>query len=230
MNTDASTNTESRESELTDPGHEEPEPRDVEHDLRLDELGAGLDLLTESHRTEIHRRRERVLHRADEERRRNGQGPAAHVGPVVPHAAGDPQQILRVQIVDRLRFGMVPGRHVVPGHAHDVAGTEDRSSQHVGLEAQAVPIAARELHHGLHAPVGEEVRRGHRGDVRVRRAVVGAVDGIDLAAEEVGELGDGCRIRTVGRLELGGHDELTRSEQSFEVAPGPVRRHVHSSM
>ena len=55
----------------------------------------------------------------------------------------------------------------------------------VGLQREAVPVAADELHHRLHPELAERDRDRERRGVRVGSRVVGRVDRVDVLLERL---------------------------------------------
>ena len=71
-------------------------------------------------------------------------------------------------------------------------GAED-----VGLHGQPVTVAAGHLHDGLEAVLLGLVAGGHGADAHDGGLVVGDVDGVDVALEDLGLLlDDACRRRS----------------------------------
>ena len=136
------------------PRHEQPQLVQVEADLSLDELGTSLDLRAQPHRPELERRRERVLDGADQSSARRS-GACPEVRSLVPHDLRHPDQLHRVEVVDRLRLGMVARVDVV-GVAHcGPPAPPPRADPPAG---RPVPVSADQLHHGFDTFVHEQPR------------------------------------------------------------------------
>jgi hypothetical protein len=87
-------------------------------------------------------------------------------------------------------------------------------AQHVGLQRKSVAITAGELDDRLDPGLDEEGAGHDRREVGMRRAVVGAVDRVDVTDERRGNGLDLRRVAAVGRLQLARDDEPAR-QQSF---------------
>ena len=88
------------------------QPRQVETELGLDELGAGLDLLRQPARPFLEGRRERVLHRAQEKSGGGFEGAAAQKPSMVAQSPRRPQQRDRVQVEDRFGLRLIARRRI----------------------------------------------------------------------------------------------------------------------
>jgi hypothetical protein len=113
----------------------------------------------------------------------------------------------RVEVEYAAGLGLVAGGDVVAREAADALDPVQRGADDVGLEREAVAVAADELHHGLHAELLERDCDGHRRGVRVRGGVVGGVDGVDVVLERLEALVDGVETAGVDGQELGRDDE-----------------------
>ena len=85
-------------------------------------------------------------------------------------------------------------------------------SRNLGLQRDPVPVAAGELHHRLHAQLLECDRDCERRCMRVRRGVVGGVDGVDPVLVRREALAYGFEPAGVDGEELGRDDEASRRE------------------
>ena len=118
---------------------------------------------------------------------------------------------------------MVAEAHVVAGEAEDVPDAQDGGAEDVGLHGEAVPVAAGHLHDGLEAVLLGLMAGDHRADAHHGGLVVGDVDGVDVALEQVGLAGDDAAIGALRRSTLAGDGERARGEDLFEVAAGLQR-------
>ena len=147
-------------------------------DLKLEETGAGLDLLPGSFGPVLERGRRRVLDSADEERRRRVERSSGEV--VARSQSGCHADELRpVQIEDAPGFGLVARGHVVPGQAADVLDAVERGADDVGLAGNPVLVPAHDLQDRLDARLNECDCRGDVRDVRVGGGVVRRVHRVD---------------------------------------------------
>src|SRR5207237_6147526 len=87
------------------------------------------------------RRRGRILDSAEEEMRRGFERAAREVL-AVGEAARDREQLRAVEVEDSAGLGLVPGGHVVAGQAAEVLDAVQGGADDVGLERDAVPVAA----------------------------------------------------------------------------------------
>ena len=83
------------------------------------------------------------------------------------HRGAEREQLDRVEVEDAPRLGLVAGGDVVAGEAADVLDPVQRRAGDLGLEREAVAVAARELHDGLHPELLQRDRDGERRGVRV---------------------------------------------------------------
>ena len=144
------------EAEIADLLHVFAEHRHVEAILALDELGAGLDLLSEAVRAEVIGRGEGVDRRAQKHLGRRRQLAAGQELSIVAHGAHGFQQRHAVEVEDRLGARLVAGLHAVAGQAHDVGDAHGGSAQHVALDGDAVLVAAGDLHDRRIAHAGQK--------------------------------------------------------------------------
>ena len=98
---------------------------------------------------------------------------------------GDLDQLRPVEVEDPPGLRLVAGGDVVTGESADVAHPEQCSSHDVGLDREAVLVAADDLQDRLGAEGLE--RDGDRdvGRVCVGRGIVGRVDGIDVGEDRL---------------------------------------------
>ncbi len=150
-----------------------------EADLELEEARARAHLLQRAVDAVVERRRAGVLDRAEKEVRRRVDRASGEVR-AVRHRAAEREQLDRVEVEDASCLGLVAGGDVVAGEAADVLDAVQRGAGDLGLERDAVAVAAGELHDGLHAELLECDRDGERRRVRVRGGVISRVDGVDV--------------------------------------------------
>ena len=86
----------------------------------------------------------------------------------------------------------------------------------VGLERDAVPVAAHELHDRLHPQLLECDRDRERGRMRVCGGVVGRVDGVDEVLVGLEALVHRVETAAVDGQQLGGDDELAPPDPLLE--------------
>ena len=84
------------------------------------------------------------------------------------------------------------------------------AAEDVALDRDAVPVAARDLHHGRVADARQERAHGEARHVAVGAAAVGGVDRVDVAVEHAGAAVDVLGIGGIRRVELGRHRERAR--------------------
>jgi hypothetical protein len=190
-------------------GHERLEALGHEADLQLQEARAGLGLRRGARDAVLQRRRAGVLDRADAQPWRGIEDAAREVA-ALGEAAGDGDELRAVEVEDAARLGLVAGRDVVARHAADVLDAVHRRADDLGLQVQAVAVAAGELHDRLDAARAQRDRHGQGGGVGVRGGVVGGVHGVDPGLHR-GELAlDLGEAAGVDGRHLRGDDELAR--------------------
>src|SRR5581483_3401462 len=138
-----------REPRLHGVRHERREPLRLEAHLQLQEARAGADLLQRAVDAVVVWRRAGVLDRAEEEVRRRTDVAAGEVG-AVRHLLRRREELDGVEVEDAPRLGLVAGGDVVTGEAEDVLDPVQRGAGELGLQREAVAVAAGELHDGLH--------------------------------------------------------------------------------
>ena len=117
-----------------------------------------------------------------------------------------------VEVVHRLRVGLVAGLRIVAGEHQDVADAERCGAEDVALQREAVAVAAGHLEDRLDAVLNQEVRGGEAGQVHLGARAVGDVDRggeafqRQRAAQELGRVG---RDR---RRDLRGDDEIAAAQ------------------
>src|SRR5206468_174903 len=137
---------------------------------------------------------------------------------LVAHGDGHLHETDPVAVLHVPGVGMVPVLRVVATHEQEVREAERARPEQVGLQRDAVPIAPRDLDDRLDAGLTDEQRRRDRGHRRDAAVAVRDVDGVDAPFEQAGASFDDLAGRALGRIELGGHDELTLPEERCQVA------------
>ena len=131
--------------QIADPRHEGLKPRHVEDIVGLDELGPRLDLFGQPLGAPFQRIDAGVLGGADEQPGRAGDLAARQEHALVAHGADGADQRQRVEIKDRFRAGLVARADIIAGQAQDIADPHRGGPQHIALNGDAVPVAARDL-------------------------------------------------------------------------------------
>ena len=132
----------------------------------------------------VERRRAGVLDRAEEQIGCWFEGPARERQPVA-QALGDGDELGTIHVEDAARLGLVTCGHVIARQARDVDDAVQGGAEDVGLQREAVLVAADDLQHRLDAEPLERDRDRDVGRVRVRRRVVGRVDRIHVLAQRL---------------------------------------------
>src|SRR5262245_18373135 len=211
--------------------HERLELLGPERDLQLEEARAGAHLLQHAVDAVVERRRARVLDGAEEEPRRRAELAAREIRPA-RHRGAAGEQLDRVEVEDAPRLGLVAGGDVVAGEAEDVLDPVQRRTGDLGLEAEAVPVAAGQLHDRLHPELLQRARHRERRGVRMGRGVVGRVRRVDVVLERNEPLVHGVEAARVDGQELGRDDEAASRERllkprhaspSVSACPAPSR-------
>src|SRR5919109_4982510 len=122
-------------------GHEGLQALGHEADLQLQEARARVDLLRRARDTMRERRRARVLDGPDEQPRRGVEDAPGEVAPLGEHARYR-DQLRAIEVEHAARLGLVAGDHVVARHAADVLDAVQRRADDLGLEIEAVAVAA----------------------------------------------------------------------------------------
>ena len=198
-------------------GHEAVEMRVLERDLQLQEARAGAHLLQRAVDAVVVRRRARVLDRAEEEPRRRLDLAAREVG-ARRHRRRGGEQLDAVEVEHAPRLGLVARGHVVAGQAADVLDPVQAGPRDLGLEREAVAVAADELHDRLHPELLQRDRDRERRGVRVRGRVVGRVHGVDPVGVRREALVDRVEPARVDGQELGGDDETAGRDARPQVS------------
>jgi hypothetical protein len=194
--------------EVADVGHPACERGDVEDELRLRELRAGGYLLAEPGRAEAGRRGERVLDRPDQPARRRVQRAPGQQPPLVAHGAGGPHELDAVQVEHGLGVRVIAEPRVVAGHQDHVGDAEGGGGQQVGLERDAVAVAAGDLHDRFDARGQGEQAARPVGQPCVRALAIGDVDRVHPAPQRLHLAAHRLRVGSARRADLGGHRGL----------------------
>src|SRR5579864_399612 len=189
--------------------HERREPLGLEAHLQLQEARTCAYLLERAVDAVVVRRRTRVLDRPEEEVRRGTDVAAGEVG-AVRHLLRRDEKLNGVEVEDTPRLGLVAGGDVVTGEAEDVLDPVQRGAGELGLQREAVAVAAGELHDGLHPELPQRDRNRERRRVRVRRGVVRRVRRVDVLLVRRELLLDSAGI---DREQLRGDDEASGRER-----------------
>ena len=164
--------------------HEALEVVHVVDGLGLEELGAGLDLAGEL----VHLRLERVGLGGDHGAHEEVGGAVELVArPVVAlvHLLAALDQVDRIEVEDALGLLVVAHHGMVAGEAEDVGDAQESRRQQVGLQTQAVAVAAGGLEDGVAAPAHDLAGDGQGAQAHDRALVVGDVETVDLVLEQV---------------------------------------------
>ena len=158
-------------------GAERLELRGLVTDLQLQEARARARLLERALRAVGQRRSARVLDGADEEVR-GGLELAAREVLAARQSGRRDDDLGPVEVEHPAGFLLVAGGDVVARQAGDVLDAVQRRADDVGLDREAVLVAADDLHDRLDAEHLQRDGDGKVGGVRMRGRVVGGVDGV----------------------------------------------------
>jgi hypothetical protein len=128
------------------------------------------------------------------------------------------EQALAVEVVHRLRLGLVADLGVVAAEDEDVVDAERRRAEDVALQREPVAVAAGHLEDRLDAALHEEVRGGEAGEVHLGAGAVGDVDRGDEALQGQRALQEFRRIGRDRGRDLGGDDELAGAQAGLQLA------------
>ncbi|MEZ4635305.1 MAG: HAMP domain-containing sensor histidine kinase [Caldilineaceae bacterium] len=181
--------------------------RHVETVLRLDEIGAGRDLLGQPQVTELTWRRKRVGGGAEEESGRRGQLAPAEEDAVFAHRARRLEQLDRIEVEDAPRLGLIPGADVVTCEAEDILHAHRRRAQQITLHGDAVAVATAHLEHRFVAGAGEQRTATQTAHVTVGAGAIGGVDRVAHLGEDKGILVHVLGIGAIRCVQFGGHRE-----------------------
>ena len=105
---------------------------------------------------------------------------------------------------------MIPGAWRVAGHAHQIAHSQPRGCQQVGLQGEAVAVATGDLEHRFQASLHQETRYGQRRHAHARAMRVGEVERIYHISELLGVGQQGGERGPFGWVQLRRHDKFAR--------------------
>src|SRR5262249_15853451 len=123
----------------------------------------------------------------------------------------------RIDVEHRLGLRLVAGLRVVTGEAQEVVHATGGGAHEIGLQRNAVAIAAGELEDGRDTRAREQGRRDRGGEVRAGAGAVGDVDGVRQAGKRLRLAQQVVRVARDRRRDLGGDDELPRAQQRFQA-------------
>ncbi len=195
-----------------------PQQRQIEAILRLHEIRARIELGGEPGRRPARLRIDRQIGAADEKPR-----------PRLDRAAGGKRAILAqppcrrhqhaaVDVIDRLRLGLVAVLRIVAMQAEDVRDAERRGPEQVGLQRHAVAVAHGELQHRLDPLARQDRGRRQRRHVGSGAGAVRNIDRVGEPLEAAGAGQHGARRGGIGRRGFSRHHELAGAEQRLEPA------------
>ncbi len=204
-------------------GAERLEMRRLVADLQLQETRARQRLLVRPLRAIGERRRPGVLDSADEQVRRGLDLAAGQV--LAPRDRGCGDDGLRsVQVEHPTGLALVAGRDVVAGEAGDVLHAVQRGTDDVGLDREAVLVAADDLHDRLDAAVLQGDGHRHVGGVRMRGRVVRGVDGIHPGRVLLEPRAHGLEAAAVDDGQLPRQHEAVAGQFALELGHAASRR------
>ena len=118
-----------------------------------------------------------------------------------------------VQIEHRLGLGMVAQLGVVAGQAQNVVDAQHGGAQQVGLQRDAVAVAAGQLEDGGKPRVLQHLAGGQTAQPHDGGLVIGHVDVVDAGEVFLRLLHQTVDVDALGRADLGGNDEFTVMKQ-----------------
>ncbi len=99
--------------------------------------------------------------------------------PLIAHRPRRPQQLHGVEVEHAARFGMIAELLMIAGQEQHVGDAERGGAEQIGLQRQAVAIAALQLHHRLDVFFEREHAAGQTREPHHRALIVGDVGGVD---------------------------------------------------
>ena len=192
---------------------------DIHAELRLHELHSGFGLGDEPFRLPVRGWVDRRVRRPEQHLCRAVDFGAGRQRALVAHALGHGEQRGGVVVEDGLRIRLVAGRRIVAAQHQEAGQAQRQRSKQIGLQGQAVPVAAGHLHDRLDAAGLEDLRGGDRRQRGLRAGAVGDVHRRRLAAQGQGTLQQCFGIGGDRRRHLCGDDELAGLE--------PLSQHAH---
>ena len=113
----------------------------------------------------------------------------------------------RVEIEHALGLLVVAHHGVVAGEAEDVGDAQEGRRQKVGLQPQAVAVAARGLEDGIAAAANDLAGDRQGAHAHHSALVVGHVEAVDLVLEQVDVVQHGLDVGAFRRADLARDDE-----------------------
>jgi hypothetical protein len=137
---------------------------------------------------------------------------------LVAHLFDRPDQLGGVDVEHALGLGVVAELLVIAGQAEQVANSQGRSTQDVGLHGQPVAVPADHLVVGLQAFFDGEQRGGPAGHSDHGGLVIGNIDGIHIADQGFGFFANRRHVGSAGRSQLSGEGKMTGTQYFFQIA------------
>lgn len=109
------------------------------------------------------------------------------------------QQPHRFQFIHRPDPRLIPGPHRVTGEAEQVADAEGVGAEQVGLEGDAIAVAAGHLQHGLNAGLQQQAAHRQAAHPHHRPATVGDIDRLHQAPQRRRGLKGATGVTASGR-------------------------------
>ncbi|VBB44086.1 hypothetical protein TRIP_B330260 [uncultured Desulfatiglans sp.] len=186
--------------------------------LRLDELGAGGDLLGQARDTDLEGVGERVRRGPHEHAGRTLDLVAAEELAFVAHPAHGLDELHRVDVEDVLARRAVPEGLVVARQAEHIEDVEGGGPQDVALEGDPVAVPHDHLQDGLEAHELDVDAGCQAAQPRDRCLVVGDVDGVDMILDHLGLPGDRLGIAPARGAAFGCDGEMPGCQDLFQLA------------
>ena len=209
---------------VVDPGrfHERGERVRLVNRLGLEESGAGFHLVCHAAEFLLPVRCPWIHHRAGMESRAAVQGCAPEVVTGLKRRQRA-QQPDRVEVEDRLGFGMVAAARVVSRHTQDVADAQSRGPQQVGLQGQPVPVAAGHLHDGFDAAFVQQARDRQRRHGHSRDMGIGQITGGNQFLQTGGLVEQSRQVGPFGGVQFRRHDKVSGLQRRCQSVHTPPR-------
>ncbi len=134
------------------------------------------------------------------------------------------ESVVEFDVEHRLGVGLVAGLRVVAGQDQQVVHPGRRRAHQIGLQRNAIAVAAGELQDRLDAVLHHERRCNGGGQVRAGARPVGDVDRVRQALERQRLRQHVLRVERNGRRDLGGDHELARAQECFKARSWRSRR------
>jgi hypothetical protein len=158
--------------------HELLQAEHVKAKLGLDEIGAGVDFLSQPQRPKVVRGSKGILCRSEKQMRWAFQLAATQKLAPVSQNTRCAQQTDGIQIKHWLRFRLVSCLDAISGQTQDVSHAQRRRTQQVTLNGNPVPVSAGNLQDRLIARASQQGTDGHAGHVHMCAGSIRCVDGI----------------------------------------------------